>query len=271
MTITAATTATGVDRIASLHARDMPQKDSLCGCFWASLVLRAAGVESPDRDPLDQDRVAVEAGTILPDADSARLVPPGEAPRRDYRLALPKAVDPSLGGTAAPALARALESLAGGRLTVVPVAGPWDERSVVALVEAAASTAPDTALLANIRTGPLWPARSHPAALLDYLAGRDGAAEPHEWDTGHFVNLAAVVRGGERAVIVVRDSYRSLGWDGHHLQPPHALASALARGDGREGGVLCIAGASDAPALADRLAADGFDIRHWDNGTPDPG
>ncbi|HEV3408436.1 MAG TPA: hypothetical protein VG079_07110 [Gaiellaceae bacterium] len=271
MTITAATTATGLDGIASLHAGDMPQKDSLCGCFWGSLVLRAVGIESPDGGALDQDRVAAEAGTILPDADPARLVPPGEPPRRDYRLPLPKAADPSLGGTAAPALARALETLAGGRLTVVPVAGPWDERSLVVLVEAAASTAPETTLLANIRTGRLWPARGHPAALLDYLAGRDAAAEAHEWDVGHFVNVAAAVRGGERALIVVRDSYRSLGWEGHHLQPAHALAGALARGDGREGGVLCVAAVADAPALRDRLAADGFDIRHWDNGTPDPG
>ena len=271
MTIAAATTATGLEAIASLHARELPQKDSLCGCFWGSLVLRAAGAVTADGETLDQDRVAAEAGTILPDADPSELVPPGEAPRRDYRLPLPKAADPSLGGTAAPALARALETLGGGRLAVVPAAGPWNEHSVVALVEAAAATAPETTLLANIRTGPLWASRTHPAALLDELAGREAPAGPHEWDVGHFVNLAAAARGPGGALLLVRDSYRSLGWDGYHFQPPDALARALVRGDGREGGVLCVARADEADALASRLEADGFEIRHWDNGTPDPG
>ena len=249
----------------------MPQKDSLCGCFWGSLVLRAAGAAAADGDVLDQDRVAAEARTVLPAGDPARSVPPGEASRRDYRLSLPTAADSASAGTAASALARAIEALAGGRLTVVPVAGPWGEASVLTLVEAAASTAPQTTLLANIRTGPLWAARTHPAALLDYLAGREVEPPPHEWDIGHFVNLAAAVRGPRGTLLVVRDSYRSLGWEGHHLQPAGALARALARGDGREGGVLCVAFAARAAALEDRLAGAGFELRHWDNGTPDPG
>jgi hypothetical protein len=271
VTTSAPTAATGLEAIASLHAREMPQKDSLCGCFWGSLVLRAAGAEAVGTDVLDQDRVAAEAGTVLPAAQPTPPVPPGEASRRDYRLSLPTATDPSTAGTAAPALARVIEALAAGLLTVVPVAGPWEETSVLALVEAAASTAPQTTLLANIRTGPLWAARSHPAALLDYVAGREVEPQPHEWDIGHFVNLAAAVQGPRRALVVVRDSYGSLGWEGHHLQPASALAQALARGDGREGGVLCVALADDAAVLEDRLVAEGFQTRHWDNGTPDPG
>jgi hypothetical protein len=271
VTTTATTAATGLEAIGSLHGREMPQKDSLCGCFWGSLILRAAGAGAPDGDLLDQDRVAAEAGTVLPTGDPTRSVPPGEPSRRDYRLSLPTAADPSAAGTAASALARAIEELAAGRLTVVPVAGPWEETSVLALVETAAATAPQTTLLANIRTGPLWAARTHPSALLDHLAGREVEPEPHEWDIGHFVNLAAAARGPRGTLVVVRDSYRSLGWEGHHLQPVGALARALARGDGREGGVLCVALAGDAPALESRLVADGFEIRHWDNGTPDPG
>jgi hypothetical protein len=90
---------------------------------------------------------------------------------------------------------------------------------------------------------------------------------PADWDVGHFLNLAAVVAGPARSLVLVRDSYRSLGLDGHHLQPADALANALLRGDGREGGVLCFALAMDADALRARLAADGFDLRGWDNGT----
>jgi CO/xanthine dehydrogenase Mo-binding subunit len=48
---------------------------------------------------------------------------------------------------------------------------------------------------------------------------------------------------------------------------PAAIAAALRRGDGREGGVLCVASATSASSLRTALAADGFDLRMWDNGS----
>jgi hypothetical protein len=248
--------------LAALHADALPQKDNLCGCFWGSLALRAAGVEA------DQDEVAVQSGTVLPKGDPATFVPPGEESRRDYRLELPIASDPAHGGTAAPSLAAAVESLSAGRLSVVPVAGPWSAESVVRLAREVAAASRDTLLIANVGTGLFWGTRSDPGALLGYLAGGEFEGSEPEWDVGHFVNAAAVVTAGERALVLVRDSYRGLGWAGHHLQPAEAFAAALRRDDGREGGVLCVAPASEAGALAERLAADGFELRHWDNGTP---
>jgi hypothetical protein len=171
-------------------------------------------------------------------------------------------------GTAAPALADAVERLSGGRLVVLPVAGPWNASSVVSLVRAAAEVWPATLFLANIRTGPLWGTRADPALILGYLAGEEVRGPEHEWDVGHFVNIAAIVTADDRALVVVRDSYSSLGWGGHHLQPKDALAAALERGDGREGGVLCVTPAADATTLRARLAEEGFKLRHWDNGTP---
>jgi hypothetical protein len=67
--------------------------------------------------------------------------------------------------------------------------------------------------------------------------------------------------------VSVHDSYPSFGWHGRHLQPPRAVAAALERGDGREGGVLVVtpaARAADAEALA---RAIGLEVRFWDNGT----
>jgi hypothetical protein len=49
------------------------------------------------------------------------------------------------------------------------------------------------------------------------------------------------------------------------------VAAALERGDGSEGGVLCVCEACAAEALAGRLGAADFELRHWENGTPDPG
>lgn len=258
-----ATVVPGAEAIAELHAQELPQKDNLCGCFWGAIVLRAAGIAD-----VDQDRVAVEAGTTLPAGDPATFVPRGETPRRDYRIELPVAPDATASGTAAPMLGDAIQRLAEGRLAVVPVAGPWTAETVVSLLETVAAIAPDTTLIANIRTGPLWGSRPDPALLLAYLAGVDVQGPPPEWDTGHYVNLLASVRSAERALVLVRDSYRGLGWQGYHLQPDAAFARALERGDGREGGVLCICPAAGAGALRESLAEAGYDLRDWSNGTP---
>ena len=84
---------------------------------------------------------------------------------------------------------------------------------------------------------------------------------------GHFVELEMLIRGPRGSLVVVHNSYPSLGWHGRHMQPPHALASALERGDGREGGVLVVVpkvGVEAARALAAELS---LEVRFWNNGT----
>jgi hypothetical protein len=258
----------GPGALAELHAAELPQKDNLCGCFWVSIALQAAGVEGHGGEPVDQDRVALASGTLLPEGDPSTFVPAGETSRQDYRVSLPTVSDPVESGSAAPSLAAAVEELSGGELAAVPVAGPWTEESVADLVRTAGDAVPAATLVANVRTGALWGTRPDPGALLAYLAGGEPQGPQSEWDVGHFVNIAAIAAGGDRALVLVRDSYSSLGWDGHHFQPASAFAAGLQRGDGREGGVLCIVASSAAAALRERLTRDGFELRHWDNGTP---
>jgi hypothetical protein len=123
-------------------------------------------------------------------------------------------------------------------------------------------------LLANVRTGVFW--GSHPplAALLAHLEGQSVPdPPPADWDVGHFVELLQLVRGRAGALCVVRDSYPSLGWTGHHLQPPHVLAAALMRDDGHQGGVLAVL-PPEGIATAEKLAGElGVDTALWDNGT----
>ena len=252
----------GAERIAALQAEERQQKDNLCGCFWASLVLRAHGFSE-----VDQDAVAVRAGSLLPHP-SDEDVPPGARPRQDYRLPIPVVDDHDVTGTGEPGLARAIGELSGGSLVAVPVAGPWTAGSVLALFSAAGEE-PGAALVANVRTGCFWGSRAPVASLLEALAGRDVDGPPPDWDVGHFVTLAGLVRGPAGALVLVGDTYQELGWRGYYLQPAAAVAAALARGDGREGGVLCVCPAAAEEALRARLAAAGFDLRHWDNGTPD--
>jgi hypothetical protein len=258
----------GLESIAALHRRELPQKDNLCGAFWGALVLRAAGVTDFDGEPLDQDLVALHAGTTLPEGDPKTFVPRGAAPRNDYRLRLPDATDPAASGTSAPALARAIERLSGGKLAVVPVAGPWSGASLLELVDDVAEAAADTILLANIDTGPLWGSRPDPAVVLAHLSGEVPDPPAPDWRVGHFVNLLGTIRGQGGSLLLLRDTYATLGWGGHHVQPPGAFAAALEREDGREGGILCICPALEREAVRGRLGD--YDLRHWVNGTPDP-
>jgi len=259
----------GFEGLDALHAQELPQKDNLCGAFWAALVLRAAGIVEAEGDEVDQDLVALRAGSLLPESeDPADAVPPGATSRTDYRLAIPVSSDHSLTGTSAVSLGRAMRDLSGAALAAIPVAGPWDEEHVLALVENAARAGDAIALIANLRTGRLWGSRPSPGGILAYLAGGIVEPEPPDWDVGHFVTLAGSVHGPAGFLVLVRDTYATLGWGGYHLQPADALAAALERGDGREGGVLCVVPASEAEALSERLSAGGFELRDWDNGTP---
>ncbi len=250
---------------ALLHERAMPQKDQLCGAFWGALTLSAAGYAA------SQEEVALRAGTALAEGDPAGWLPPGAPPRTDYEATIPVAFDEASAGTSATGVARSIEELSGGALAVVPVAGPWSADTVVSLVEIAARATPECVLIANLRTGRLWGSRTPARLLLDYLLGRPVEVPPPDWDCGHFLTIAAGVGGPSGFLVVLRDTYPQLGWDGYHLQPAAAVAAALERGDGNEGGVLCALPAPATEALAGRLGEAGFWLRHWDNGSPDRG
>ena len=245
--------------LAQLHAAERQQMDNLCGCFWASLALRAAGFDA------DQEAVALAAGAILPGGDPQTHVAPGATPRNDYRVELPLAADPDTAGTAAPALAAAVRRISGGSLEAIEVEGPWTAETVPALLDLAG---PAAVLIANLRTGLLWGSHPDPGVVLDHLAGGDPDPPPADWDVGHFVELATLVRGPAGALVVVRDTYQELGLAGHHVQPPDRVAAALRRDDGRGGGVIAICAGAAAGDLRERLRGAGLELGGWDNGTP---
>lgn len=240
------------------------QRDNLCGPFHVARVLRDLGMTEWDGVPLDQDLVALHAGTVLPEHEDGPQVPPGAANLRDYRYKL-KVGEQADSGTRAPELAGALEKLSGGRLSCVPISGSWSAESVVRLVDGAGALG--ARLIANIRTGRLWASRPALDVLLGWLERGDAPdpPPPPDWDVGHFVELVQLVRGRAGTLVVLRDSYPTLGWSGHHLQPPDAVAAALVRGDGRRGGVLCVVGPEHVGA-ARRLAGTlGLDTELWHN------
>jgi uncharacterized protein DUF6885 len=229
------------------------QKDNLCGPFWAARVLREAGFTE-----WDEDEIALRAGTVLPDPDEGS-VPPGAESRTGYRFELPRAA-PAAAGTAAGALAAAIEAASGGALHCAPLRGAWDAATVEALLGLGG-----VRLLANVRTGLFWGSHPEPELLLAELRGMEVEGPPADWDVGHFCELELLVRGPGGSLVVVHDSYPEFGVGGRHFQPPRIVAAALARGDGREGGVLAV---GPETAETERLARTlGLDVRIWDNGT----
>lgn len=244
----------------------LQQKDNLCGPFHGARILRDAGILSWDGEELDQDLIALESGTLLPEAEEGPQVPPGAVSVRDYRFDLPRtAVAES--GTSAGGLAKAIEEAAGGALRCVPLRGAWTAYAVEHLVEAAPELG-GARLLANVSTAPLWGSRPPLEALLAHLDGEAVDSPPApDWKVGHFVELSRLVRGRAGSLVLVVDSYPSLGWMGRHLQPPAALAAALERGDGHEGGVLVVAPPEATDAVSALAAELGLDVALWDNGT----
>jgi hypothetical protein len=246
-------------RTADAHLAQLPQKDNLCGAFWGALVLMDAGFAE-----VDQDQVALESGSLLPDGDPVPPPLPGVSSRLDYRVTLPVAPEEQ-SGTAPEGLARAITRLSGGRLGVVPIAGPWTAETVCDVV----GDDSIRALIANVDTSPLWGAAATDEDVRRHLTTGADDGPPADWSVGHFVNPVSVERGPAGAIVTVRDTYPALG-GGTNRQPASRLAHALRRTDGREGGILCVTAAADAPELAAALRDRGMDIRYWDNGTPEP-
>jgi hypothetical protein len=245
----------GADRLLELHAAELPQKDELCGCFWAVLALRLNY-----EGPIEQDDVALVAGSVITSHGSVDLLPRGQARRNDYRLELPVTEDDASSGTSAHGVALAVSELTDGRLAACPVSG-LDVRRVRALLHAAADATAPVVLVANVQTGAFWGSHPSAAQVAAYLARGDlGAGPAPDWSVGHFVGLVGLSEGRTGALVTVADTYPVLGAGGVHLQPVEAVAAALA---GR--GVLVVA----EPNEARRVAGEAGGMPElWDNGSP---
>jgi uncharacterized protein DUF6885 len=259
----------GAARLAELHAAELPQKDELCGSFCTFLALRAAGV-----DVADQDAVAEAAGGVLApeDYDHAAELPEGERGRRDYRLQLPVDDDPAAAGVSADGLVRAVAELSRGSRTAVPVAGPWDSRTTSELLTVA-SAEDEAAIVLNMATGVLWGSKPPLATLLGYLEhGDDSAGPPPDWHVGHFTGCLGAIRGARGTLVIVADTYPSLGWNAVHLQPVERVAAALRREHlPTEGGALVVVPTGRAGDVSAAIEAAGLTIATWDNGSADVG
>ncbi len=261
----------GADALLAAHAREVPQRDDLCGAFCGALALSAAGIAGGRDEPLDQDAVAIAAGSVVAPMREPGTLPHGESGRRDYRLAIPSIDDSERSGTTAGGLLDAISELSHGSLACIPYSGPWNAHTLDRMFDLAAARECPVTLLANLATRHLWGAGANVAQLLAYLLRGEPDGPPPDWDVGHFACVVGRIRGAGGNLFALADTYPSLGSSGVHLQPRERLAAAIAREDMPAGGVIVVALAADAEAI--RAGAGELGLREglWDNGTPAAG
>jgi Family of unknown function (DUF6885) len=257
----------GARELLAAHTRELPQRDDLCGAFCGALALSAAGVEARGAEPLDQDAVALAAGSTVSATGDPGQLPHGEAGRRDYRLAIPLVEDAASSGSTAAGVADAIVTLSRGALAAIPYAGPWTAATLAGLFDGVASLRRPATLVANLATRHLWGSRPRADQLLGRLLdGADDGPAP-DWDVGHFVCVFGALCGPGGCLYGVADTYPALGNGGVHLQPADRLARAIERRDMPAGGVIAVVAAQDASRVRAAASALGLDEGAWDNGT----
>src|SRR4029077_7787276 len=215
----------GTRALLEAHAREVPQRDDLCGAFCGALALGAADMARSPRgsEPLDQDAVALAAGSIVSRTRDVSILPFDEQARRDYRLSLPFVEDPARSGTTAAGLASAVRELSDEQLDAIPYTGPWTAATLGGLFDLVAVLERPVTLIANFATHHLWGAHPRADQLLDYLLEGEQDGPPPDWDVGHFACVFGRICGPGGSLYGVADTYPSLGARGVHLQPQERL------------------------------------------------
>jgi uncharacterized protein DUF6885 len=257
----------GARELLGSHAQELPQRDDLCGAFCGALALHAAGLREHEGEPLDQDAVALAAGSLVSRVPDASALPDGEQGRRDYRLQPPLIDDASVSGTNCAGVVRAIGQLSGERLCALPFAGPWSGEALAGLFDAVSALERAASLIANVATRQLWGSAPSVAQLLGHLLDGSDDGPPPDWDVGHFVCVFGRMRGPGGELYGVADTYGALGVRGVHVQPRDRLARALARPDMAPGGMIAVLAGEDVPSVRAAAQACGLQERTWDNGT----
>jgi len=270
------------------------QKDMVCGPYTLAYLLRAYGFEHAKGVPVTVDSVAAVAGTALEERNENRQavvdekIATGTVPEEragtwslhdhyEYRL---ETADE--GGCSPRGLVGACETITDGRVTAIPVPAVVDdtvqltEDGFEGVLSAALGGSFGAQLIFNYNlrhtvapTGLL----GHKYHLLALLTHWD---DPEYFRTldrnvGHFTTLAGRMArpGTDHQYLLIRDSYRSFGWDGYHAQPASYVRAGVVRDeDHRDGGVILLCPTDEVDRLEAHLSGLGLTTGLWDNGSP---
>ncbi len=198
----------GARALLAVHARELPQRDDLCGAFCGALALRAAGIETHDGEPLDQDAVALAAGQRR--LRRARRRHPSARRRRPARLPAVAAARRGPGRVRNDRRRAARRDRSGSpaeRSRRSPTAARGRAGTLAGLFDLAAALERPVTLVANLATRHLWGGRASVNQLLGYLFDGEQDGPPPDWDVGHFACVVARVRGPGGSLYGVADTY----------------------------------------------------------------
>ena len=255
--------------LARLHAEELPQKDELCGAFQTLLTLRLAGIQASGDEPLDQDTVGRAAGSFLAPAGHVEELPPGE-----HRAAgLPPRASPrrrrGRGHVGRRPRARSRRALVGSARRTRP------EGAVVRRDRRARSSSSLPPRRTRRSCSTSVPASSgardprSPSSLAYLESGDAAAGPPPDWTVGHFVGCLGTLRGARGTLVIINDTYATLGLRGVHLQPIERVAAALERKGMTPGGALLMLPGERRDAVSSSLTRAGIELGVWDNGSLD--
>lgn len=284
----------GFPSIHEEYRRLRDQRAMVCGAYTLTYLLRAYGITEYNGNRLQVDDVASLAGTGLEAANQQRQnairaqindgeVPPSRASQwypSEYFQRQLQTVE--TGGTSAKGVLKACEIASDGLVSAVPVPGIVDgdiqltSERFEQIVQALLNGDIPGQLMANYNL-------SHtlaPASLLgnkynitslftqwdnlDYFRTMD-------WDIGHFTSIAGIVSrdGFDNQYLLIRDSYKTFGWNGYHLQPLSSIREGVVReADHRDGGLMIIVPSSAVETVKEFLEDIGVMTGLWDNGSP---
>lgn len=270
------------------------QKDMVCGPYALTYLLRAYGFKEVDDVSITVDSVAAAAGTALEEHNAERHtavetdIAAGNIPQEraqawslhDYYEYPLEVADE--GGCSPEGLVKACETITNGTIAAVPVPAVVDgtiqltDQKFDAVLSAVLDDSFGAQLICNYNlrhtlapTG-LLGHKYNPLAFLTHWDDPE-YFRTLDWDVGHYTSLAGQVTHTEKDIdyLLIRDSYRSFGWDGYHLQPKSYVREGLVRDeDHRDGGVLLLCPADCVDELKTHLAELSLTTGLWDNGSP---
>ena len=221
-------------------------------------VLRRARAErgrpraDPGGEPLDQDAVALAAGSIvsLARASAGTLSRPGRPGAATTGWRSRRSTTPTSPARPRPAWWRRSASSRRARSRRSPTRDHGRRRRCAGSSTPPPSCEHPVTLIANLATHHLWGGRPTAAQLLELpLRRRRSTARRPTGTSGTSPASSRAPRGRAARLYAVADTYPSLGDHGVHLQPEERLAAAIARPDKPAGGVIAVVSGEDAAAL----------------------
>jgi len=286
--------ALGFPSVHEAYRAFRDQKDMVCGPYTLTYILQAFGINTHNGKPVTVDRTASIAGAALEPHNEQRRQQAEEKIEQDELpveraeiwspheyFTHPLAVTDE-GGTSPEGMVKACTTLSGGHISAIPIPA-----TINGHIQFTADRFTDllTKVLDGNMTGQvifnynlkhilapvsLLGHKYNPTALLTQWDDPDYFRR-FDWDVGHFTTLTGRIsrEDSDRRYVVIRDSYRTFGWNGYHLQPESYIREGLVRKeDDRDGGLFLIIPSDDEEDVDNILDEIGLETELWDNGSP---